>query len=292
MRGWGEVNGAVSLVSAIPSGRGATLAVSLRTSARVALTRGLRRGWKAFVNGRRAVGSLTVEAAKECILSCGLDPSLFSGVIETFSEAPQGVGLKTSSSSTLAVALATAAALGSRRYDESRILMCSVVSSLRSGKSVTGAIDDAASCLLGGVNMTDNRTNKVVRSVRLGRRLAVLICVPSRRSRRGSLDLSEARRLADVSEHLFQECMRGSYWKAMTINGFVTCSLLGYSCLEAVRAIEMGALGAGVTGTGPAVAAVFDGEPPEELEREWLSRGSAVIRTATTDCRGRLGRID
>src|SRR2546430_1817441 len=113
---------------------------------------GSKGGWEVTVNGKRWGPGLAIETARRAIRSAGKDPDAFSGKVRTTSTIPVGVGLKTSSSSSTAIALAVHAALGKRTVDPKRVLDCSVDASLASGASVTGALDDAAGCLLGGID--------------------------------------------------------------------------------------------------------------------------------------------
>src|SRR5437879_13001743 len=155
--------GAISVVNAIASGRGATAGVKLSTEAEVEMEESTG-DWEVTVNGRRWSPGLATETTRCAIRSAGKDPVAFSGKVRTTSTIPVGVGLKTSSSSSTAIALAVHAALGGRVVDPKWVLDCSVDASLASGASVTGALDDAAGCLLGGINMTDNLERKIVSS--------------------------------------------------------------------------------------------------------------------------------
>jgi len=182
-------------------------------------------------------------------------------------------------------------ALGERRHDEEAVLKSSVEASLKSGASVTGALDDAASCLLGGVNLADNSHAKLVSSSRLHNSLTVLIRVPPERSRRSWMNLRRTKRLGLVTNSLFSLCRRGGYWTAMTLNGVLYSRLLGYSLEPAAKALDLGALGSGLSGTGPSVAAVFDPSRREAINgvaEEWSSDGAAVLRTTTNNRKARF----
>ncbi len=173
------------------------------------------------------------------------------------------MGLKTSSSSSSAIALAVFAALGQKAFDPQKIMICSVDASLASGASVTGAMDDSASCLLGGINMADNLGRKIERSKLFDKPLKVVIKVPNTPSKRASVDVAEVRKLGKVAEVLYRMSMEGDLWRAMTLNGALYSGIYGYDSRAALLAVEHGALGASLSGTGPATAAVFD--PKHEL---------------------------
>ncbi len=282
--------GAVSVVNAIASGKGATASVRLSTEAEVEVEDS-RGDWEVLVNGKKTDSKLAVETVRRAIEAAGKNPGAYSGRVNTTSSVPIGVGLKTSSASSTAIAIAVSAALGKRAFDPQKVLDCSVEASLASGASVTGALDDAAGCLLGGLNMTDNLARKVVSSKLFEKKLRVLIRVPKTRSRRESLDPEFVRRFAGLTDLFFEMALKGDYWRAMVLNGIAYSSILKYDPFPALRAVELGALGAGLSGTGPAVAAVFEHSKRAEvgkLTKDWREDGSEVIETETNNEHGRL----
>jgi shikimate kinase len=285
--------GAVSVVNAIASGKGATASVKLTTEAEVEMDR-TPGGWDVSVNGKRSNSSLAIETARRAIRSAGDDPAAFSGKIMTASSVPIGVGLKTSSSSSTAIALAVFAAMGQKAFDPKKALDCSVEASLASGASVTGALDDAAGCLLGGLNMTDNLGRKIVSSKLFDKKFKVVIKVPKTKSRRDSVDPQFIRKFGGLTDLFFEMSLRGDHWRAMVLNGMAYSSILKYDPFPALRAVELGALGAGLSGTGPAVAAVFDPSREAEIDaltKDWASDGSMVIETETNNEHGRVVRV-
>ncbi|MCL4355443.1 MAG: shikimate kinase [Nitrososphaerota archaeon] len=284
MIGRATAMGAVSVVNAIASGRGASLAVDLPTTARVTI-REERGGWTESTNGSPATSTLLQRTVRNAIRILGENPERYSGRVETETSAPVGVGLKTSSSSSVAAALATFSAFGRPDYEPKEVLECSVSASLASGTSITGAMDDAAACLLGGGVLTNNRSNHIVATVRLGTPLVVLIRVPHDGSRRASVRTAEIRRFAKLADSAFDQAMRGGIWKAMILNGLLYSAIYGYPNSDAFEALESGALGAGLSGTGPAVACVFDdAAKADRLESNWKEDGGVTIRTET--CNG------
>ncbi len=247
--------------------------------------------WDVIVNGEPAEYDLPSEVARQTLIASKLDPRKYRGTIEVRSDIPIGVGLKSSSSASIAISLAVVDALGKDDINVDMVLACSARASLRSRVSITGALDDAASCLLGGVNMVDNLRLKLIRSKPIGRKLKVLIRIPHQKSRRESMDLVRVKKLGRVCDSLFSMSLGGSYWEAMTLNGLVYSYLLGYPTWPAVQAIEFGALGAGLSGTGPAIAAVFDASQrngADQLRGAWSSDGSVVLETNTNNERGRF----
>lgn len=275
--------GAITLINAIASGKGATASVRLPTTSKVEVKQ--KRGfWRVSLNGCETASRLAVESVRGAIKMLGEVPDRYSGSISTTTSAPVGVGLKTSSSSSIAIILATLSVFGKTSYQPIDVLRLSASSALAAGVSVTGAMDDAASCLLGGVNFTNNSAMKMISSSQLGERFHVVIRVPRNGTRRASIKPGYVRRFSKLAESILNEGGQGKIWNAMTLNGLLYCSIYGYSPLDALQAIEAGALGAGLSGTGPAVAAVFENpKEADRLARVWEGGKARVIKTETSD---------
>jgi shikimate kinase len=294
MKGRGSTFGAVSIVNAIAGGKGVTASIRLGTEATVELQNSPGT-WRFSVNGKEMESKLTQETVMLALKMAGKDGSQYSGTVETSSVLPMGMGLKTSSSASSAIALAVFAALGQRAFDPQRIMLCSVDASLASGSSITGAMDDCAACLLGGINLVDNLGRKVERSKLFDKTLKVLIQVPNSKSHRAAVDVAQVRKLGKVADVLYRMSMEGDLWRAMTLNGTLYSAIYGYDGRAALQAVEHGALGASLTGTGPATAAVFDAKMTEEMKNlaaAWSSDGSTVIETETNNEHGRIQSLD
>jgi shikimate kinase len=172
---------------------------------------------------------------------------------------------------------------------------CSVEASLSSGASITGAMDDCASCLLGGINMADNLGRRIERSKLHDRQLKIVIKVPRAPSRRGEVDPVHVRKLGKVAEVLYRMSIEGDLWRAMTLNGVLYSGIYGYDPRAALLAVEHGALGASLSGTGPATAAVFDPKYSSELDQlveAWKADGSQVLETETNNEHGRIEKVE
>ena len=292
MSGAGKAFGAVSIVNALAGGKGATVGVALETDARVELEKA-RGNWRVKINGESAESRLAVESVSSVLRSCGESPREYSGTISTRSDIPIGVGLKSSSSSSAAVALATSAALG-KELSMRRIMLCSAEASLKAGVSITGAFDDVAGCLLGGLNLTDNNRRRVVRSTPLRQRFRVLIMVPEPSRGRKRIDMVSVRKFSSLATAAFEMSLRGDVWTAMTMNGLLYSTILGFDPSPAMGALRAGALGAGLSGRGPAVAAVFDRRNRQGVGRlldSWQADGGRVIVTETNNQRGERSRV-
>jgi shikimate kinase len=294
MKGRGSTFGAISIVNAIAGGKGVTASTKLGTESVVELEK-RSGGWAVFVNERQVESRLIDETVRLTLKTAGKEPGEYSGTVRTTCVLPMGVGLKTSSSSSAATALAVFAAVGQRAFDPQKILAISVEASLASGASVTGALDDCASCLLGGTNMADNLGRKIERSKLFDRPLKVVIKVPNTPSRRTSVDVQSVKRLGKVAEVLYKMSLEGDLWRAMTLNGVLYSGIYGYDSTAALLAVEHGALGASLSGTGPATAAVFDPRASSEMKQlteRWASDGSLVLETETNNEHGRIEMVE
>lgn len=294
MKGMGSTFGAITIVNAIAGGKGVTASIKLVTEATVELEN-KPGAWKVTANGKVIESKLAAETVALALKSAGKNAAEFSGTVQTTSVLPMGLGLKTSSSSSSAIALAVLAALGQKAFDPQKIMMLSIEASLASGSSITGAMDDAAACLLGGINLADNLGRKIERSKLFDKPLKVLIKVPKAQSKRASVEVAQVRKLGKVAEVLYKMSMEGDLWRAMTLNGALYSAIYGYDGRAALQAVEHGALGASLSGTGPATAAVFEPKMAEELKRlaeAWTSDGSTVLETETNNEHGRIQSLD
>jgi shikimate kinase len=294
MKGRGSTFGAISIVNAIAGGKGVTASTKLGTESIVELENKAG-GWSVFLNEEQVESRLASETIRLALKMAGKEPADYPGTVRTTTTLPIGVGLKTSSSSSSAIALGVFAALGQRAFDPMKIMICSIDASLASGASVTGAMDDCASCLLGGINMADNLGRKIERSKLFDRPLKIVIKVPKAPSKRAAVDVADVKKLGKVAEVLYRMCMEGDLWRAMTLNGVLYSGIYGYDSRAALLAVEHGALGASLSGTGPATAAVFDPKSSSEmghLVEAWASDGSQVLETETNNEHGRIAAIE
>ncbi len=294
MKGRAIAFGAVSIVNAIASGKGATAGVRLTTSAEVRIDKGHDR-WRVKVNGRESQSNLAIQTVRKVLKHFGREPERFDGLISTKTEIPIGVGLKSSSSASVAIALASIASLGEKKFEEDQVLKLSAEASLASGASVTGAFDDAASCLLGGINHAHNLQRRLVNSVKFEEPVNLVILVPKQRSRRASISVDHVRRFSGLAEVAFSTSLKGGHWEAMTLNGLIYSAVYGYDPSPALAAIGAGALGAGLSGTGPAVASVFRQDKRSSVKtliREWRALGGSVICTRANNDRARIVEDD
>lgn len=284
MRGRGVSHGAGTIVNAIATGRGAAFGVDLRTEAEVELdSSGII---DVCMEGFEGEGTLLAERCVRNVLDKVAKREGYGAKVTTRSQIPISRGLKSSSAAANAIVLATLEALD-MEVDPLRAIRIGTRSAVEAKVSVTGAFDDACASLLGGVVLTDNRTERLVRRGRLPEDLKVVIHVPGFQVRKATLPLERIRSLAPAAEAAFERARRGDYREAMMINSLACSSALGLSMEPTYRALGAGAYAAGLSGTGPAtvilmkegrtgdIEALFD---PEETIIADVYNGEEVQR--------------
>ena len=258
MKGTGQAlsHGAISILNAFPTGKGGALGVDLWTRAKVSLREGSG-PISGFVSSDPEESSrLAVTVVQKTLEHYGHERKL-QGEVITSSNIPVAVGLKSSSSAANAVAMATASAID-EELDADVLVGIGVDASIESGVSLTGAYDDSFASYHGGAVLTDNDHRKVEKILKISRDLKVLIFVPPRKIRTGQLDRTRFFPIRRISELAYGEASNGHVWDALTLNGLAVASIIGEDPRPALLAIEAGALGAGLSGKGPSVAAIVN----------------------------------
>ena len=258
MKGTGQAlsHGAVSILNAFPTGKGGALGVDLWTRAKVTLKEGPGQT-SGFISSDPLESNNLIVAVVRKTLEHYEYERKFHGKVTTSSNIPTAVGLKSSSAAANAVALATVSALGEQQ-DDDRLVAIGVEASVESGVSLTGAYDDSFASYHGGAVLTDNDRKKAERILTVPQDIRILILVPPRKTRTGQLDRTRFAPIRRISELAYSEASNGHLWDAITLNGLAVASILGEDARPALSAIEAGAFGAGLSGKGPAVAAVVD----------------------------------
>jgi len=276
MKGEASAPGAATVVNAIATYDGCAFAVGLQTEATVELEEGA-----SGVEGETDVDVDTtlIERCVEKTLD-RLDTSA-GGTVRTETEIPPESGLKSSSAAANATVLATLDALG--RTDALEPLEAALVgveAARDVGVTITGALDDAAASMLGGVVLTDNSTDELLH--REGFDEEVVIYVPDERAASADTDVERSRLVAPVVRRAFSMAREGDYADAMTTNGLAYCAALGRDPSPAVDALAH-AEGAGLSGTGPSYVAI--GSQVSEVTKYWEQLEGKTL-TPETDNEG------
>ncbi|MCS7094878.1 MAG: shikimate kinase [Thaumarchaeota archaeon] len=268
------VGGAVTVVNAIPIGKGAALGVALRTSSKVRLTEG--EGVVRFHGAEEVGDDRVVRATVETVLKWAGVRSLDCEV-EVRSEIPVAVGLKSSSSAASAVAFALFDALG-REPSPKEALELIVEASLRSGTSITGAADDASACLLGGFVVTDNTARTLLRREELRDDLVAILSVPrGKRTFTRDFKREALTPFREVFETAFELAERGDIFRAMTINGLAQSAALGFGTGLIADALRAGAYSCSISGTGPSIVALASRSDSVRVAEALSSYGELMV---------------
>ena len=263
------VHGAISLVNAIATQKGATLGISLKVEATVETSPG-----KGIIlqSENKSLSSRLINKTVEKIISKkDLEQNKITIILD--SEIPTGYGLKSSSAISSAVALACAK-IFKPKFTDQQILLAGVDASIESKVSITGAYDDACSCYYGGFNITDNAKKKRIHFEKGPTNLSAVIFIPKNRKRG---NLKNLKVLSSVFENAWEQAKKKNYWEAMIINGLATTSLLNSDPRIITNLIEKGALGASVSGNGPAIAAITKKENEMNVKKVFSTLDGNVI---------------
>jgi shikimate kinase len=279
MKGNGQAvaHGAASILNAFATGKGAAIGVDLWTRARVRLedARGKVSGLAA--SNQQESSKLTTTVVEKVLQHYGYEEKL-RGEVTTSSNIPTAVGLKSSSAAANAAALATASALD-QEPNEDILLEIGIEASLECGVSLTGAYDDAYASWNGGAVMADNEKRRVEKILKIPENIRIIILVPPRQTLTGSLDRSRFASIKRISELAYSEAGNGHIWDALTLNGLAVSAVLGEDPRPALCAINAGALGAGLSGKGPAVVAVVEEDNSKKVRQALEKFNLRIIET-------------
>ena len=271
MKARAKAHGAISILNAILTGVGGAMGVDLWTSAEVEVLK--NKEVKVDIP-RGEDPTLAIEAAKIVLEESGSDELGF--FVKTSSTIPIGKGLKSSSAAANAITLAACKAVGLRLSLE-EVVRLSIEASIRAGVTITGAFDDAYTSFFGGINITDNRSMKVMLRAGAPEELSVFILVPDEKVYTKSIDVEAFKKVRDFAMKAVELALSGRYWDAMTMNGLAVAAAMDFDPSPILNALRKGALGAGVSGTGPAIAAIASPKKAEEVSKA-LERYGVVIR--------------
>jgi shikimate kinase len=271
-------HGAITIVNAMATGRGAALGVRLWTRAKVTLT-----NQPGLINGRNFTdpeeGTELIETTTRHVFKKLRADKRFGAFVETYSNIPVAVGLKSSSAASNAVALASVNVLGKKVSDIQTVKM-GVEASLQTGVTLTGAFDDACACYFGGLVVTDNKRRRILKRFKPKNYSHVLIYVPSHKKYTKEVDTSSLKECRPFVKLAYREALRGNYWNSLTLNGLIYCKAFGYDTGPIKDALNNGAIAAGLTGKGPAVAAIVPKPKLKGVRSAWDSLRGKVIETS------------
>ena len=146
------VHGAISIVNAVATGYGSAMGISLNVKVEIISKKG------SGLIFQKGGGSLMIKK----IIYDVLQSKYINNnqlLININSEVPSGMGLKSSSAVSNAVALACIS-LTNKEISDEFILNSAIDASLYAKTTITGAYDDSTACYYGGFVTTDNYKKK------------------------------------------------------------------------------------------------------------------------------------
>jgi len=268
-------HGAATIINAIATGKGAAIGVDLWTKAKVRLTDKLGIIESTIVSDPKENPVLIENTVKKVLKYFKVERK-FGAKVETLSNIPIARGMKSSSAAGNAIALATVAALD-KKLDDITIVKLGVDGAIAAKVTITGAFDDACASYFGGITITDNLKRRIVKRFKIAENLAVLFHVPAEKAYTASSDVRRMKGVAWLVKIAYKEALKGNHWAALTLNGLIYSSALGYNPSMAIDALMAGALAAGLSGTGPAVTAIVPSEKKDLVKDVWQRYEGEII---------------
>ena len=268
-------HGAATIINAIATGKGAAVGVDLWTKATVTLTDEAGTIDVKILSDSSENPVLAQKTVENVLKHFGLEQE-FGAKVETRSNIPVARGLKSSSAAANAIALATSAAL-ERSLDDIAVVKLGVDGAVDAKVTITGAFDDACASYFGGVVITDNLERIIVKRFELAEAPAVLFYVPAKKTYTADSNVKRMKTMASVVKIAYREALNGNYWAALTMNGLIFSSALGYDSSPAVDALTAGAYAAGLSGTGPAVTAIVPEDKVDLVKEVWQKLEGEIL---------------
>jgi len=272
MIGRGTAYSAVSVINAIPCGIGATIGIDLCTEAE-------------FLPGGLSLNIIIENdptenpaLARVCVQRTleKLKITETTGELRIQSEIPVARGLKSSSAAANAIISAVSRSQGVE-LDRMEVVRLGVRCAIEAGVTVTGAFDDACGSMFGGLVMTDNRCNEVLMSRDLDP-MDVILHVPEMKITKKDARLDKLREICDQMQAIIAR-VEDDPFTAMNQNGELVSRTLGLDNSVANEALQKGALAAGMSGTGPAIAILTAPGRGKTLMDEMDMNGLIITRT-------------
>lgn len=254
--GRGSANGGVSVLHAAGLGKGCSIGIDLSTEVSL------------------VIGEAEVSPDEHGILDSVMGVWIESGYPRpddtgwrVSSEVPIGQGLKSSAALACAAAMALNEASWTALSDFD-IVDIAVAAQRRAGCTITGSMDDAWAAISPGWKLVDpiqSSRDSVLLEGDIDEGLTVLIALRGPRSAKVQSDSFSNQ--GKIFERAMASLSSGSVLSAMSVNGMAVAAATGDD--EALRicnsVIARGAIAAGVSGSGPAIAIVCYEQGVEQL---------------------------
>ena len=263
------VHGAVSIVSAIATGNGATLGIDTFVKTRLEVKDGT--GIHITSDNKTISSRLINKVIENIIPKQQLEKVKLE--LDFQSNIPTGYGLKSSSAISTAVSLVCSKAIKKKITDE-EILKIGVESSLQTKVSITGAYDDACACYYGGFNVTNNYKRDLIFRGNAPSNLQAVIFLPKSRKRG---NVKKLKNFKPAFEKAWELAKNHDYWNASILNGLATSSILNSNPELLFQLMKKGAISATISGNGPSIVAITKKGHNSNIKKELSSLEGKVI---------------
>jgi shikimate kinase len=268
-------HGAITVVNAIPCGAGAAVGIELTTRADFRIC-GTSRDVR-IMNDPHEDTVMAGICVRNTFDHFNTDEPEGWSLI-TDSDIPVSRGLKSSSSACNAIISSVTERIG-REMDEMELIRLGVRCAREAKVTVTGAFDDACACRLGGLVIADNTRDELLRRTDAEENDIILL-VPEEKIRKSSVDGHAYRSMAEKAREIVKLAEK-DWYSALTKNGEMISRIGNMENRIAEDALNMGALAASISGTGPAVSVVIGKREGPSFLRDLGHAGYDAILTRT-----------
>ncbi len=273
MIGRGRASAAVTFLNALFTGIGSAAGIELAAEATVELLPAAQRSL--------ALAPESDSPLVRAVLGAALDRWAPGSVHECRvwidSQVPVSRGLKSSSAVSVALGRAVAEALG-RTIPREEIARLAADVAQAIGLSATGAFDDALACGEPGILVTDNVARRRLRTDPVDPDWRVLLLLPFGTHPPSTELWEKFRALRAEAAEAETAAREGRSWLAMARNTVLVERALGVDRSDLHRRLaSAGALSSGVSGMGPAVAAVVPSAGADLVRSELVREDGEVI---------------
>jgi shikimate kinase len=269
-------HGAATIINGIALGKGAAYGIGLKTTAAVNLTE-KPGSFSVKISGDETENTQLAEYCVQRVLKRYKLDSVYGAEITTESDIPISRGLKSSSAASNAVTLAAYSAL-KKEFSDMDIINIGIEASIKAGVTITGAYDDACATYFGDVVVTDNLERRIMAQYSIDTDYDVIIYVPATKIRKKDVPVEQLQQIKTELEKAHDMALIGDFLKAIQLNGRAYGRAMGLDTGIADRAIDAGAVTAGISGTGPATVILTEPEKRDDV-LSVLDSGEEIILT-------------
>jgi shikimate kinase len=249
--GHGRAHGAISVLNATATGVGCSLAI----------VGGVEATWRWDDGAGMRLDAAGVDDRLARAVMARLPKGGPGAVVQTRSTFPPSRGLKTSSSAAAALVQAATRSLG-YEWKAPAIVEAAVAACRDAGITITGALDDQVAVTRGGCVVVDTVNGDLVRRIPVPP-WHVAVWVPEAHIPKQAAAAVALGPITAEMEQLAEDLVLENLPQTLTDNGRLFARIYAAHGLPVRQepadvALAHGALGAGLSGTGPAVAALFD----------------------------------